>query len=268
MTHKKIHFVFEKHKEPNAGFAKKLIAELGQNNLKDADVVVTVGGDGLLLQALGASKGKPIYAIKPPTSNSMGFWTDDGVGNAEMLLRNLKKAKTVTLLPLKADIQFTNKQRIIRHAFNSLAIERDSGQAAFINLTAQFKHAFDGPHLISGDGLIFSTALGSTGMNRSYGGPSIDIENNVIILTGKGIYRPAGATPVVVNAENVSYIMDFTSVAHKRPIRIDCDGLSVKTDDDGCPIESVKISVDTTKSAKLLITTDPRLRTFSSLIPR
>jgi len=267
MSYKKIHFLYEEEKRDNFKFAKSLIKKLGQSDIKDADVIVTIGGDGLLMQALREANGTPVYGIKPPKSNSRGFWTDHDVVNAQILENKLSEIEEVTLYPIKAEIHYTNKRKVIKHAFNDVAVERASGQAVILNLTAQFAKYKDGPYRFMGDGLNFSTAMGSTGTNRSYGGPAVDIHKDVLVLTGKGIYDPQGVAPIVMDAGKTKFHIDFASVAHKRPVRIDYDGYSIGADQDGSPINGLTISVDHEQPAKLLVSNEPGLRAFSAMKP-
>lgn len=233
--------------------------------MKKADVIVCVGGDGLMLRALplSRSEGKPVYGITAPTSNSCGFWMEHGVGNAEELLAKIAAAEKIPLKPIEATIQFSNGKTVIAEAFNSVAVERDAGQAALMNLTATFNGSSLGPYRIMGDGFIFSTAFGSTGLNRSYGGPTVNVRNNVMILTGKGIYEPRGIPPIVSNAEGTSFRIDFGSSAAKRPLRIDYDGLTIKQSD-GDIITGMSVRVPENKTAYMLVTKEPAMKAFSA----
>lgn len=262
---KKIHFMFEPRKEPAASFAQELINVIGQTDIRSADVIVCVGGDGLLLRALPLSQkhGKPVYGVTAPTSNSCGFWMEHSVKNAEDLLAKLEVAESVPLKPIEATVRFTNGKTVVAEAFNSVAVERDAGQAALMNLTATFNESSLGPFRIMGDGFIFSTAFGSTGLNRSYGGPSVNVRNNVMILTGKGIYEPRGIPPIVSNAEGTSFKIDFGSTATKRPLRIDYDGLTIKQSDEDV-ISSMSVRVPEEKTAYLLVTKEPAMKAFSA----
>ena len=268
MAYKKLHFLYEKDKEPNNSFAQNLIDELGQTPLKDADAIISVGGDGLLLQALKSAKGVPVFSITPPESNSRGFWSNHGISSAKDLTEKLKHAEPIPLTALKAKIKFANGNETVKHAFNDIAIERTSGQAVLLNLTATFSKESIGPVRIMGDGFVFSTAMGSTGTSHSYGGPATDIHNDVIILTGKGVYEPRGIAPVVSNAEKTSFQITFGSVAHKRPVRIDYDGHSIAKDSDGSPIEELEVSADPSYAGCLLVTDEPSEKAFRALTPQ
>lgn len=268
MAYKKLHFVYETQKEPNNTFAQSLIDVLGQTDIADADAIISIGGDGLLLQNLKNANGKPVYSLTPPESNSRGFWSNHNIHTAKDLMKKLETATKIPLTALQAKIKFANGRETIKHAFNDVAIERSSGQAVLMNLTANFTQESIGPVRIMGDGFVFSTAMGSTGTSHSYGGPATDILNDVIVLTGKGIYEPRGIAPVVSNAENSSFQISFGSVAGKRPVRIDYDGHSIAQDTDGSPIESLEISADPNKTAYMLVSDEPSVKAFRALTPQ
>lgn len=261
----RLHFIFETTKEPNARFAESLIDKLGQFPRADADVLVVIGGDGLLLDTLRNANGKPVYGLTVPGSNSCGFWLEHDIHTAEELVKHIETARTLPLRPLEAEITFANKNKTIRRSFNSLAIERAAGQAVLMNLTATFNGVATDPVRIMGDGFVFSTAMGSTGLNRSYGGPAVDAGSDVIIMTGKGIFDPRGINPVVVSDLTAEFHVDFCSSSGKRPMRIDYDGQSVSADADGSAIESVIVRRAGGEPAKLLVNTPPQLKAFSVL---
>lgn len=268
MSFKHLHFMYVDGKEPDTSFAKALIAELGQSPAGVADAIISVGGDGLLLRALRQSEGKPVFGVWPPGSNSRGFWTDHSVTDAKSLLKKLEAAEAISIAPLETCIEFTNGQKVIRHAFNDVAIERASGQSVVISLSAEFGNTLAGPVRVMGDGFVFSTALGSTGTNRSYGGPVVDVHSNVIILVGKGIYEPRGGlAPMVAQGGRTIFHTDFHSVESKRPVRIDYDGLSVERDMDGSPIRGIDVQTAPDVTARLLVTGEPGLRSFGAMVP-
>ena len=260
----KIHFIHKDNDAECEALANSLIADIGQTPKEDADIIVTVGGDGLALYGLRRAEGSIIYPITPAGSNSHGFWTDHSVRNSQDLLRQIENSTAFSITPLKVQINFADKTSDIRHAFNDVAIERSSGQAALMFISACFNDISEDPVRVMGYGFIFSTAMGSTGSNRSYGGPMIDITNNIMILTGKGIF-PNHFPSVAVNAERTSFHVEFGSVTGKRPVRIDYDGLSKEFSDNGARIVSIDVSMDDENKASILLPTDPGLRALSAL---
>lgn len=268
MAYKKPHFFYNPDYENVRELAEILTRDLKQHDMDDADIVVSIGGDGKLLQAFreAAQPGQTFYGITSPHGTSVGFWTDHNVHDGNDLKTALENAETVELAPLEFTVTFTNGNKFTGYAFSDVAVERGSGQSVIMNLRAEFEKESMGPVRMMGDGYIISTAYGSTGSNRSYHGPAIDIRNNVMICTGKGIYLPQGVTPIVANKDTKLKI-DFGSVEDKRPVRIDYDGLSISKDTDGSPVASLNVRTAPEKAVKLLVTRDTGMRAFAGLTP-
>lgn len=268
MKYTKLHFLYLEYKAASKILAESLIADFGQTSLDEAEAIVTVGGDGLLLEALRKAEGKPIYAVTPKDSNSNGFWADHTIETSNDLKERLLASCVVTLRPIDAVITFTNGRQRLLHAFNDVTVTSASGQSALMNVQAEVALHETPSMRILGDGLVFSTAFGSTGTNRSYQGPVADVRNEVIIMTGKGVYDPAGMPAMVVNGEQTRLHVSFGSVTHKRPVRIDFDGHTIENDDDGSPICGLDIAISTVAEGNILFTTDPALRAFQAIPQR
>lgn len=272
-----IHFLYDEKtcKADVLALAEKLVGFFGQAPLETADKIVSIGGDGTLLQALRESKGVPVYGLTPPDSDSAGFLTDHAVDGPAALEEKLARAKVLPLRPLKAELTFANGRRRILYSFNDVAVSPLHGQAAVIMLSAEFAQVCKGrvaeekespPLRIMGDGLIFSTALGSTGTCHSYNGPVVDVRNSVMILTGKGLSAPRGGiSPFVVHGHESFFRMSFVSAEAKRPVRIDYDGHDVSVDTDGSPVTGLKVSLARGKTVRLLVAHNPAKRSFRAI---
>lgn len=268
MKYTRLHFLYLDYKAASKNLAESLIADSGQTPLEEAEAIVTVGGDGLLLEALRKADGRPIYALTPKDSNSNGFWADHGVETPQDLKERLSTSHVVTLRPIEALITFTNGKQRLLHAFNDVTVTSASGQSALMNVQAEISGEQTPTMRVLGDGLVFSTAFGSTGTNRSYHGPVADIRNEVIIMTGKGVYDPAGMPAMVVSGKQSRLRVDFGSVTHKRPVRIDYDGHTIERDDDGSRICALDIALSRVAGGNILFTTDPALRAFQAIPQR
>lgn len=264
----KIHFSYEPNKPDIEAFAQTLIQPIGQTPYEDAEEEVVIGGDGSLLHAFRkAEAGRKLFGLVPPNTNSRGFWTNHGITNAEMLLDALGAAQGFKINPLKAELHFQDGSSHILRAFNEFLPAENSGQAMLVNLS--IKHAGNtiGPIRLMGDGLIIATAFGSTAINRTYGGPAIDIRNSGTLLSGKGIYEPQGGF-APISASDSSYIkIDFLS-PKKRPVRLLYDGQDPIISDPQNPFTALHIQKDMDHAIELLLTEDPATRAFSALIPR
>ncbi|MDB5490546.1 MAG: kinase [Micavibrio sp.] len=285
MTQQTVHFIYDPCKQPDADFAADLIAVLGQAPAHSAQNIVTIGGDGTLLHALHHAQGKRVLGLVPPGSNSRGFWTNRNIDNPAALCTVLTAARSYPIKPLQVDITFADGTTTMRQAYNDVSIrpvaqaasaglkasynlpaEDISIQSALLNLRVEFAKAVLGPHRIMGGGLVFATPLGSTAMNKSYGGPSADIRNEVIVMTGIGISEPPGGFNSVVNRDDTRFTIEVLS-REKRPVIISFDSFGLIANAAGSPVSSIKIHAAQSGAVNLVLTDDPGTRAYSSMAP-
>jgi NAD+ kinase len=150
----------------------------------DAEVIVALGGDGLMLQALHAymNTGKPIYGMN---RGSVGFlmneFEEDG------LLERLAAAKTETIHPLLAIVRTAAGETQSARAINEVSLLRQSYQAAKLSIT------IDGHARLAElicDGVLLATPAGSTAYNLSAHGPILPINAPLLALTPISAFRP------------------------------------------------------------------------------
>lgn len=261
-----IHFSYEPGKEDLETFASSLIKDFGQVDFKDADTIVTIGGDGSLLHVFRqAHNGQKVFGLIPPGSNSRGFWTNHGIETAAELRQRLSEVGSFKVNPLKATITFKDGSARTVRAFNEVAPTASRGQAMLVNLKINGPGSQIGPIRIMGDGIIVATPFGSTAMNKTYGGASIDIRNSGIAVTGKGIYEPGiGLGPTVASNET-RFEIEFLS-PHKRPVYIAYDGFAVEAKASN-PFATITIEEDKDHAVSLLLRDDPSTRAFAAMIP-
>ncbi len=280
-----VHFIYDASKQPDTDFAAELIAAFGQSNLAAAQYVVTIGGDGTLLHALHQAAGKKVIGLVPPGSNSCGFWTNKSISNATALVSVLASAKSYSIKPLQADIIFADGTSTMRQAYNDVSISRMpqkpsdglrssynlppedlSLQSVLLNLSVIFAEATLGPYRIMGTGLVFATPLGSTAMNKSYGGPPIVIRNEAIVVTGMGISEPKGGFNSIVNNDDTAFTVDVLS-QKKRPVIVSFDSFGLTANASGSPVSSVSIHSAQSGAVNLVLTDDPGTRAWASMSP-
>lgn len=179
----KIHFhAIDTDEAQNA--LKELSALYGQISPEEADIIVALGGDGTLLEALHKSYKlkKPVYGMN---RGSVGFLLNPY--EAGGLPDRLAKAQSFTLHPLKMRAYTKDNKKIEAVAFNEISLLREARQAAKISI------AIDGierlPELIC-DGIIVSTPAGSTAYNLSAHGPIIPLSTKMLALTPISAFRP------------------------------------------------------------------------------
>ena len=137
--------------------------------LSGDDMVVTYGGDGTLLEAVGQLQdyNTPMVGIN---CGRLGYLTaDDGEGIEELFERIVDRKLTFenrTMLRVDGDVECGDKCL----ALNEVAIHRHG--ATMISLEA----LINGNPVATyhGDGLVVSTPTGSTAYSLSAGGPIVD----------------------------------------------------------------------------------------------
>lgn len=151
---------------------------------KDSNVILALGGDGLMLHALHSYMhlNKPIYGMNCGT---IGFLMNDY--STEQLAQRILSADSFVLHPIAMEAMTVEGKTEEALAFNEVAVIRASGQSANIRVTV------DGVERLEnyiGDGLIVSTAAGSTAYNLSAHGPIIPLGSNLLALTPVSPFRP------------------------------------------------------------------------------
>jgi NAD+ kinase len=170
---------------PEAAEAREALARrYGHVDLASADVVVALGGDGLMLQTLHRlmKSGKPIYGMHRGT---VGFLMNEF--SEDKLTERLAAAKTAVIHPLlMCALDMQGKQHEA-YAINEVSLFRQSYQAARLRILIDGKERL--PELVA-DGVLVSTPAGSTAYNLSAQGPIIPINAPLLALTPISPFRP------------------------------------------------------------------------------
>lgn len=151
---------------------------------EEADVIVALGGDGLMLQALHRfmEAGTPIYGMNRGT---VGFLMNEY--REDHLLERLETTKRSVIHPLLMEAVDVEGRRHRARALNEVYMLRQTHQ------TAKLKISVDGhvrlPELIA-DGVLTATPAGSTAYNLSVGGPILPLNSRLLALTPISAFRP------------------------------------------------------------------------------
>jgi NAD+ kinase len=170
---------------PEARAAAEMLGGLyGDTPPAEADVVVALGGDGLMLQALHAymNTGKPIYGMN---RGSVGFLMNEY--RPDELLERLAAAKTETIHPLSMTVTTDDGRRLSARAINEVSLLRQSYQAAKLRITVDGHVRLEE---LSCDGILLATPAGSTAYNLSAHGPILPIDAPLLALTPISPFRP------------------------------------------------------------------------------
>lgn len=161
-----------------------LTARYGQATITEADVVVALGGDGLMLQTLHdeLSDPRPVYGMN---RGSVGFLMNEYEEDA--LLERLESAHQTRIAPLEMRAWGVDGRQEHALAFNEVSLLRETRQAAKLRISVDGTNRLD--ELVC-DGVLASTPAGSTAYNLSAHGPILPIEAALIALTPISAFRP------------------------------------------------------------------------------
>jgi NAD+ kinase len=149
-----------------------------------ADVIVALGGDGLMLRTLRSfmKSGKPIYGMQRGT---VGFLMNEY--SPERLRERLASAHTTAIHPLLMRARDDKGKAHVFHAFNEVSLFRQTYQAAKLRVLVDQKERL--AELVA-DGILLATPAGSTAYNLSAQGPIIPIDASLMALTPISPFRP------------------------------------------------------------------------------
>jgi NAD+ kinase len=163
---------------------KRLEKRYGAVKPAQADIIVALGGDGLMLQTLHRNMRRraPIYGMNLGTVGFlMNTYREGG------LLQRLKKARQVSLTPLRM-LAVDKRGRISEvTAINEVSLLRSSRQTARIAVSVDGKKRL--PDLYC-DGALVATPAGSTAYNLSAHGPILPLGAGLLALTPINAFRP------------------------------------------------------------------------------
>ncbi|MBM3645617.1 MAG: NAD kinase [Alphaproteobacteria bacterium] len=164
--------------------ARTLGARYGHVPPAQADIVIALGGDGLMLQTLhrALKRGTPIYGMNLGT---VGFLMNQY--RPAGLLARLKRAREVRLNPLRMEATDTRGRAHDAIAINEVSLLRATRQTARIAITVDRKVRLPELHC---DGALVATPAGSTAYNLSAHGPILPLGAGLLALTPINAFRP------------------------------------------------------------------------------
>jgi NAD+ kinase len=179
------HIAFVASPTPEAEKAAAVLKQrYGNADPQAADVIVALGGDGLMLQTLHRfmTAAKPIYGMHRGT---VGFLMNDF--SADNLRERLAAAQTTLIHPLLMRAVDTDGKTQEFRAINEVSLFRQTHQAAKLRISIDGKERL---MELAADGVLVSTPAGSTAYNLSVQGPIIPIGAPLLALTPISPFRP------------------------------------------------------------------------------
>jgi len=179
----RIHFVASEAQDAQAAF-HRLTECYGQVAPEEAEVIVALGGDGLMLQTLHEHMchSIPIYGMN---RGSIGFLMNEY--HEEDLLERLDQAETSVIHPLRMSVRDREGVTYEALAINEVSIFRLTYQAAKLRILVDGKLRMQD---MVCDGVLVATPAGSTAYNLSVYGPILPINAPLLALTPISPFRP------------------------------------------------------------------------------
>lgn len=241
---RKIHFVASEIENADTAMAA-LQEKYGQHELDQADVIVALGGDGFMLRTLHRflPAGLPVYGMK---LGKVGFLMNRF--REDNLQKRLDEADVVELNPLCmiAMTEAGNESKAL--AINEVSLLRQLNQAAHIRILVNGSVKVE--DLVC-DGVLVSTAAGSSAYNLSAHGPILPLGTDALALTPISPFRPRrwrGA--VLPSSVRIRFeILDN----YKRPVSATADAYEIRN------VVSVDVFEEKNVTLKLMFDPDHSL---------
>ena len=227
---------------PDAQDAKAVLERRYRTVHEDkAEVIVALGGDGLMLEALRRHFDKPVDVVGM-NGGTIGFLMNEY--RPDGLLERLKAAERAILHPLRMVAVDADGKHHEALAINEVSLLRQTAQAAKFSITIDKVERME--ELIC-DGIMVATPAGSTAYNLSAHGPIIPLGAGVLALTPISVFRPRRWRGALL--PHRARIVIKVLQAEKRPVSAVADSTEVRN--------VVKVKIKEDRAVKLTLLYDP-----------
>ena len=236
----RLHFVSSGTAEADAALMR-LRERYGDAGEADADVVIALGGDGLMLQTLhqAMDRSVPVFGMN---CGSVGFLMNDYADAG--LVERLAVAKPTRIYPLSMEVRDASGDTHSAEALNEVSLFRTSYQAVKLEIAVDGKVQMD--ELIC-DGVLLATPAGSTAYNLSAHGPILPIDAPLLALTPISPFRPRRWRGAILN--NHASVTFRTMESDKRPCSAVADNVEFK--------DVVEVAVRENRERRVTLLFDP-----------
>ena len=229
----RLQIISDKNKK-SVNIKNQLLKIVKSNFSKIQNTIIVIGGDGFMLETLKKNKNskKFFYGIN---SGNYGFLMNKF--SQKNIIKNLTKAKMISISPLEMSVKNKNNQIKKSLAINEVSILRQSRQAASLSIDHGSKKLIK--RLVS-DGILVSTPAGSTAYNLSVHGPILSLNSKKLSIAPISPFRPRRWKPKIVSDKSKIIITNLNP--KKRPISAVADNREVRN--------AKKIIIKTNKKIK------------------
>ncbi|KAF8281144.1 putative poly(p)/ATP NAD kinase [Trypanosoma cruzi] len=215
----------ELHYDRNNILAREYYEKLSvfeANADEEPDLIVPIGGDGYMMHCIrnNWSRFIPFFGVN---AGHVGYLLNDPSTLGELFFAPLKLHTTIMLYCLAEKETETGEKVLLSElAFNDAWVERSSGQTALIRILVNGEERI---HLLRGDGVLVSTAAGSTAYCQALGASPVPVGAPLIQIVGSNVVSPAQWRPTHLNQEDHVELEVIDSL--KRPCRCFVDSVDM-----------------------------------------
>lgn len=207
----------------------------------EADVIVALGGDGLMLETLRRHMDDkiPVFGLNQGT---IGFLMND-YQEGDLPAR-IEAAKAAVIHPLCMTATTIDGAQHEKVAINEVSLLRQTHQ------TAKLRILVDGAERLSDmtcDGVLLATPAGSTAYNLSAHGPILPLGCGLLALTPISVFRPRRWRGALLRRE--SFVQFEVQDPQLRPVAASADSQEVRN--------VARIDIREDRSKTMLMLFDP-----------
>ena len=237
----KFHFISSNTSEAIKA-KKEYIDTYNQTAPELADIIIPIGGDGILLKSLHDFNelNKPFFGIN---YGSVGFLMNS-TSNKD-LNAVVKNSKSTDLKPLKMTAIDEDNKIYDSIAYNEVSLMRQSHQASKFQIKINDTTRMN--ELIC-DGVLVSTSAGSTAYNLSAHGSILPLDSKLLALTPISAFRPRRWRGALLSEKNIIKVkvINFKD----RKVSVTADNIEFRN------IKEVTIQSSKDKNCKILFDKD------------
>jgi NAD+ kinase len=223
--------------------ARELRAVCDFVEMAQADLVIALGGDGYMLQALHqmleSHRTLPVFGMNLGT---VGFLMNDWrLDDHDALERRLARARAIKVKPLRMHTTAVNGEVTTLSAINEVSLLRETRQTAWLEVSVDDRVVI--PELVC-DGALVATPAGSTAYNLSAHGPILPLASGLLALTPISPFRPRRWRGAILPERTRVRMRVLDPV--KRPVLAVADQREVRD------VASVEIAIDSALALTLM----------------
>ncbi|MEY3704019.1 MAG: inorganic polyphosphate/ATP-NAD kinase [Pseudomonadota bacterium] len=228
---------------PAQDAAERLRTRYDWVDLRDADMVVALGGDGFMLQTLHGMLGRkrivPVFGMNLGTIGFlMNDWREDSLDD------RIAQTKSFQVSPLRMEAETIDGEIVTSPAINEVSLLRETRQTAKLEVDVNGRVVME--ELVC-DGVLVATPVGSTAYNLSAQGPILPLDSPLFALTPISPFRPRrwrGA--ILPDSATIQFrVLDPS----KRPVSAVADQQEIR--------DVARVSVTSDTSTRLTLMFDP-----------